>query len=300
MKKRILFTSVVAIGGAAFAYKKLSDSVKNEPEELKRTKRTYEYGNDYETITISDDVADIFVKPSKEDKVKVVCYENYEYFYDISDTTHLTIVPNTELTNLEKVKNFMRTEKHYIEVMIPEELNPNVIIKNKAGNVVVSNLELNNLYVSTKSGVVIVSKVKAENTCAINNENGVVNAENIIGEVVTIQNRNGATVVYSVDGEKKITVSATNGEISGYGLKSKGDLEIENRNGVIEVQSLDFEGVTNITNRNGKIDVTFEEAEANYKVTVSTADNTTLPENETGKEVNLVTRYGKVDYAFES
>ncbi len=299
MKKRILFTSVIAIGGAAFAYKKLHDSVNNVPQELKRNKRTYEYSKDYEAITISDDVADIFVKKAKDDKIKVVCFENFEYFYDISDTTHLTIVPNKELTHLEKVKNFMRTEKHYIEVYVPEDLNPNIIIKNRLGNIVVNDIELNNLFVTTKNGVVIATNLEVENTCAINNSNGVINAENITGESVTIQNGNGATVVYNVTGNKKVTVGATNGEVSGYGIKSNGDLEIENRNGVIEVQSLDFEGVANITNRNGKIDVTFEGDEESYKITTSTVDDTILPENETGKEVNLITRHGKIDYAFE-
>ncbi len=299
MKKRILFTSVVAIGSAAFAYKKLNDSVNNVPEEMKRTKRTYEYGKDFEAITISDDVADIFVKKSKDDKIKVVCFENYEYFYDISESTHLTIVPNTELTKLEKVKNFMRHEKHYIEVYIPEDVNPNLIVKNRLGNIVVNGLELNNLFATTKNGVAIITNIDVENICAINNTNGVINAENITAEAVTVVNGNGSTVVYSITGEKKITVSSSNGEISGYGIKSNGDLEIENRNGIVEVQALEFEGIANITNRNGKIDVTFEGDEVDFSITVSSNDDVVLPENVGGKEVNLTTRHGKVDYAFE-
>ncbi len=299
MKKRVLFTGVVAVGGAALAYKKLNDSVNNVPEELKRSKRVYEYGKEYEAITISDDVADIFVKTSTDDKVKIVCFENYEYYYDISDTTHLTIVPNPELTKIQKVKNLMRNERHYIEVYIPEDANPNLIIKNRLGNIVVNKLELNNLFITTKNGVIIATRLVVDNVCAINNTNGVINADNISAEAVTIKNGNGATVVYSITGEKKITVSATNGEISGYGLKSNGDLEIENRNGIVEVQALEFEGVANIENRNGKIDVTFDGAEEDYSITVSTANDIKLAENEKGKEVNLTTRYGKVDYAFE-
>ncbi len=299
MKKRVLLTGVVAVGGAALAYKKLNDSVNNVPEELKRTKRTYEFKKDFETITISDDVADIFIKKTNEEKIKVVCFENFDYYYDISETTHLTIVPNTDLNQLEKVKNLMRTDKHYIEVYIPEGVSPNLIVKNKNGNIVINGLKLNNLFVTTKNSVVITSNIEVENACAINNGNGVINAENISGEVVTIQNGNGSTVVYSINANKKITVSATNGAISGYGLKTKGDLEVESRNGVIEVQGLEFEGVANLTNRNGKIDVTFEGAEEEYKITVSTVNDIELPENETGKEVNFTTRHGAVNYAFE-
>ncbi len=299
MKKRVLFTSVVAIGGAAFAYKKLNDSVNNVPDELKRTKKTYEFGKDFEAITISDDAADIYVKKTNEDKIKVVCFENFEYFYDISESSHLTIVPNTDSTHLEKLKNLMRTDKHYIEVYVPEDVNPNLIVKNKNGNIVVNGLELNNLFVTTRNGVVIVSNINVESVCSINNSNGVINVENINGEAVTVKNGNGATVVYSVNGKEKVTVSATNGAISGYGLKTEGDLEIENRNGVIEVQGLDFEGEANISNRNGKIDVTFEGSETDYKINIETANDTILPENEGSKEVNFTTRYGKVDYAFE-
>ncbi len=299
MKKRILFTSVVAIGGAALAYKKLHDSVNNGPEEEKRIKRTYEYGNDYETITISDDVADIFVKKSKEDKLKVVCFENFEYFYDITNTTNFAIVPNAELTQLEKVKNFMRTEKHYIEVYVPENLKPNIIIKSKNGNVVVNDFEANSLFVTTKGGVVLVTNVEVKGTCAITNANGVINAENITGEAITIKNGNGATVVYNVVGNEKVNVDSNNGEISGYGIKSNGNLEIENKNGAIEVQGVEFTGVADIINKNGKIDVTFEGAESDYMITVSTATDTVLPENENGKEVNLTTKNGKVNYAFE-
>lgn len=300
MKKRVVFTTAALAGGAVYAYKKIDDSVNNIPKELKRTRKVYEFAGDYTAVTVSERVEDIIVKQSDDDILRVVCYENGEYYYDIIETDQLIVTPRINADYFGKFKDLIRDDRHFIEVHIPKRLNANLIAKNKTGKVSVKNLKLKNLFAMSTNGAVVVSDVDVENACAINNSNGVINAENILATTVNIKNTNGKTIVYNVVGSENVCIESKNGSILGIGAESKGALAIENRNGNIDLTEIEFNEIANILNKNGKINISLAGSEEDYCITTtSTFDVNTPTGVDTGKPLNVTTRYGSVNIDFE-
>lgn len=300
MKKRVLFTTVALAGGAVYAYKKIDDSVNNIPAELKRTRKVYEFDGEYTSVSVMERVEDIIIKLSEDDLIRVVCYENSEYYYDIIKTDQLIITPRINADYFGKLKDFIRDDRHFIEVHIPKNLNCNLIAKNKSGKVIIKDMELKNLFAMSTNGAVIVTDVNVENACAINNSNGVINAENILATTVNIKNTNGKIIVYNVVGNENVSIESRNGVISGICVESKGDLTLENRNGCIDLTEVEFNEIADVINRNGKINVTFAGSEEDYCITTTSTLEVYTPDGvDTGKPLNVITRYGTVNIDFE-
>lgn len=300
MKKRMIFATVALAGGAVYAYKKLDDNVNNIPSELKRTRKEYEFNGEYTAITVSERAEDIIIKPSSDDVLRVVCYENGEYYYDITETDQIIITPRVNADYLGKFKDLIRDDKHFIEVHIPKKLNVNLIAKNKHDKISIEDVEVKNLFAMSTNGPVVVTDVKVENACAINNTNGVINAENISATTVNIKNTNGNIIVYNVVGSENVNVENRNGVISGIAVESKGALTLENRNGSIDLTEVEFNEIADIYNRNGKINVSLQGSEEDYCITTASLCEVDTPEGvDTGKPLNVSTKYGLMFIDFE-
>ncbi len=303
MKKRTILAGALLVGGTAYAYKKLDDSVNNIPDELKRKKKDYDFTGDYKVITILETLESIVVTPSSDDKVHVGCYENQEYFYEFLDNgENLSIMTRTTTDYLEKLKDLIRRDKHHLEVKIPKDFKGSLVVRSKNGNVNVENLELLDLHTEVENGSLVVKELNVQNNCAINNKNGTINAENISANCVNCVNINGRTIVFNLTSKGNLTVDSRNGIITGLGIVAGERLSISNRNGKIDLEFLEFGTEGSVVNRNGKIDVSLSGEESDYKFTVNTNGETSVkvPEgSEDGKPLYLENRNGSISATVE-
>ncbi len=264
MKKRTLFFGALLAGGTAFAYKKLDDSVNNIPEELKRKKSTYEFTEYFNTITISEALDSIIIKPSKDNKVHVTCYENSQYYYDILISDKLVISSRTAVDFLEKAKDLVRKDKHILIVEIPVSLKPTLVVKSRGGDLKIDSLDFIDLVAEAEHGSLVIKEVKVENVCVINNEKGTINAENIVAQCFNCVNEKGMTILYNIDVKGNVTIDNHNGGTSGYGVSTGETLNISNKNGNIELKSLEIGTEAYIYNGNGNAEISFSGEEYDY------------------------------------
>ncbi len=303
MKKRTILAGALLVGGTAYAYKKLDDSVNNIPEELKRKRKDYEFSGDYRVISITETLESIIVTPSSDDKIHVSCFENAEYYYEFVDNgENLSVMTRATEDYLEKIKDLIRRDKHSLEVKIPKTFKGSLVVRSKNGNINVENLELLDLHTEVENGSLVVKELKIENNCGINNKNGTINAENINAGCVNCVNINGRTIVFNLASKGNLTVDSRNGVISGLGIIAGERLSISNRNGKIDLEFLEFGTEGSIVNRNGKIDVSFSGDENDYNFTVNTNGETAVnvPDgSEEGKPLYLENRNGSINASVE-
>ncbi len=303
MKKRTLLAGALLVGGTAYAYKKLDDSVNNIPDELKRKKKEYEFTGDYKTITVMETLESIIITPSKDDKVYVTCYENQEYYYEFLDNeTDLSVTTRTTEGYLEKIKDLIRRDKHHLEVKIPSTFKGSLVVKSKNGNVNVENLELLDLHTDVSNGCLVVKEIKVEKNCAINNKNGTINADNITAGCVNCENRNGRTIVFNITSKGNLTLDSHNGEISGLGIVAGERLSIANHNGKIDLEFLEFGTEGSVVNHNGKIEVSLSGDESDYNFTVNSTGEISVNVpvgSEDGKPLYLENKNGSIKATVE-
>ncbi len=303
MKKRTLLAGALIIGGTAYAYKKLDDSVNNIPDELKRKKKEYEFTGDYKTVTVTESLESIFISPSNDDKIHVKCYENEQYYYEFLDNGEdLSIMSRATDDYLEKVKDLIRRDKHHLEVKIPKTFKGSLVVKSKNGNVNVEKLEVLDFLTEVSNGSLVVKELKVENNCAINNKNGTINADNITASCINCENRNGRTIVFNLNSTGNLTLDSRNGEISGLGITAGERLSIANRNGKIDLEFLEFGTEGSVVNRNGKIDVSLAGDESDYNFTVNPCNeiSVNVPEgSEEGKPLYLENKNGSITATVE-
>ncbi len=303
MRKRTLLAGALLVGGTAYAYKKLDDSVNNIPDELKRKKKDYEFTGDFKTVTVTESLESIFISPSNDDKIHVTCYENKEYYYEFLDNgDNLSVMTRTTEDYLEKIKDLIRRDKHHLEVKVPKTFKGSLVVKSKNGNVNVENLELLDLHTEVENGSLIVKEIAVENNCAINNKNGTINANNLTASCINCENRNGRTIVFNLTAKGNLTLDSRNGEISGLGIVAGERLSISNRNGKIDLEFLEFGTEGSVVNRNGKIAVSLggDESDYNFSVNQTSEAAVNVPKgSEGGKPLYLENKNGSITATVE-
>ncbi len=301
MRKRTLFTTIGLLAGTAFAYKKLDEKVNDIPEELKRKEVIYEFEGDFGTITITEEFESLIIRPSTDDKVRLTCYENDEYYYNILEGEDLVINSRPTESNLKKVEDIIRRDKHLVILEIPKRLKCNLVARAK-NSINVEHLSFANLNVVGKNGNIIVRELNIENNCSIENKNGTVNVEKIETTYFNCKNANSNIIVYDVIASGNIILESKNANITGVYVSTKEVLSVENKNGNIKLNSLELGTESFIENKNGniKIVVNGEEKDYNICTMANLQCSVNVPKgNKEGRPIYLENKNGNIELSFE-
>ncbi|MBR2989031.1 MAG: DUF4097 family beta strand repeat protein [Clostridia bacterium] len=180
-------SSLVVIGlGAFVVVMSMNDWDFTKISTVKFETNTYEVGEEFSSISINTDTANIEFAPSTDEKCKVVCYEKEKIEHNASVTDGILKIGVTDNRQwYEHIEITFQTQK--VTVYLPKSEYSSLTIKEHTGNVnIPSDFKFENIDVSTSTGSVkcfasATEKVKITTTTgAVKVSNATVNALDIL------------------------------------------------------------------------------------------------------------------------
>jgi len=257
----ILFAGVMTV--LKWDFKKLSTN--------KYETNTYEIKEDFKSISIDTDTADIAFVPSKDPKCSVVCYEeeNANHSVSVKDGA-LTVKRENNKKWYEYIGiNF---ESPKITVYIPEGEYGELKIRSSTGKLEIpNNFSFESIDVTATTGDVKLLS-SAKNAIKIKVTTGKITVENVTAKSLILSASTGDITVSNVKCEGNITVNVSTGKtyltnISCDSVRSEGDT------GDITLKNVIASGKFSIERDTG--DVKFEKCDAaSISVETDTGDVT--------------------------
>lgn len=280
--------SLVLIGGLIFVVS--MTTLKWDFSALSTQKyqtNTYEITEDFTSITIDTNTADIVFKPSTDSKSTVVCYEQENMLHSVSAKSgNLTIGVLDTREWYEHISLGFNSPK--ITITIPQGAYDNLIIDNNTGDVCVpKEFTFNSVDIKGDTGDVRISS-SVSNDVKVELSTGDIRIDNISAKTVDLETSTGDITVekltcdslfVTVSTGKSLLKEVRCDELTSTG--STGDIKLTD---VIATNTLDIERSTG--------DVIFDESDAG-KITVVTDTGDVTGTLLTGKIFVVDTDTGK-------
>ncbi|MFV0520578.1 MAG: DUF4097 family beta strand repeat-containing protein [Lachnospirales bacterium] len=276
-------------------------------QKKEKTLKEYTFDETFENILLNDINSHIIVKPSTDDKIHLKVYENKNKFYEVTTNSSLEIIciekPEFFFKNI--TFNF-KNDYDLTELYIPmNSSNTNLKVKNKNGDIKLSDLVLKNLESNLKNGNLHTSTLKLKSAnLDLMNGNIVINnfyskktnIKNMNGKIEICENTSGDFSVSNINGSiilncstsENLSIKNINGTINLDDVLSKSFIHLENVNGKITFNDIRYITYMDIkcTHGNVKGNLPFKEDEISFDL-VSTFGNIKLNDSKTG---NLKTK----------
>ena len=169
---------------------------------------TYTVNNEFGSISVNTNTADILFVLSQNNECKVVCYEekNMKHSVDVRDNTLVVKVLNTKKWYEHIGINF-GTPK--VTVYLPNDKYENLNIKGNTGRILIpKDFNFKNIDVSVSTGAV-KNYANALKNIKIKASTGSVTAKNITADTLDISTSTGEIIAESIrcEGEAKFSIS---------------------------------------------------------------------------------------------
>lgn len=230
------------------------------------------YENNFDQIKINTDAADVYVKESNDNNVKVLVYGE-------KDKSKIDINGNSLNIFAKEKKCFgfcFNVTKSKVEVYLPKDYKNNIVINNKYGDVDVGSFLEAKVNVTANCGDVLI---KGALTAKVDNDYGDIKINNAkdldvnasagdieIGKVnnITVKNSYGDIEIFSVLNYMNIEANCGDIEIKNVSINKNsyikddfGDIEIGNTNNIYIDAKTDL-GEVDVKHNNRMSDVTLK------------------------------------------
>ena len=232
----LILGTILIICGAfifGFAMGEADWNIKNLST-VKYETNTYEINDDFTSLRINGNTADIHLLPAKDGKCNVVVHEEENNKHNVSVKAGVLCV---EPTSKDTIRLGINLDFPKITVYLPEDSYGNLEIKNTTGNVLVdSGLKFDNVNISLSTGDINVANI----TCTSLSSKGTTGDTNISNVIVS----------------DKMYIERSTGEISLYGVRCDKGLSVATNTGQITLSDIECGDKISINVNTGNVSVT--------------------------------------------
>ncbi len=234
-------------------------------ENFKYVEKEYQVEENFESIKLDLKASDVVIRPSNDEKCKVVSFENNIYSHSIE-------VINNELVVGCNYKSalFFSYKDTTITIYLPEKAYKTFNLTTTSGDVKVENLNVDDISINVSSGDVEVNNVECNNISTAG-ESGDVELQNLkVGGDVSVVRDSGDVEFSNASCSGRVDVSTDSGDVGVENLVSEG-FKAECDSGAVELESVLVNGDLNVKVESG--DVEFSRIDAlSLDITTTSGD----------------------------
>ncbi len=234
--------------------------------ESQMEQKTYTFEPKFENISLVEENASVIVKPSNDDKIHLVVYENETKTYKISESKNLTI----EFDNLQNyVRNFFTIDLTGVnplqtELYIPVGYECGLFVENISGQTSISDLTLKSVSVNGRNGAINLERIDTIKDFSAITVNGNISLALIKSGVVKVESQNGKIAIDTLDCES-INISSQNGSTKVKDVYSNTFINVDYENGSVDMDNILFEDSLKAYGSNGAFKAVLSGSEADYQ-----------------------------------
>lgn len=260
--------------------------------------KSYSIENTNQNITLRDKDIPVTVKPSDDEKIHFIYYENETNFYDISGTNKVNV---TKKTNFKWYQSIFMIDFQNPEliILIPEGYNGVLDLKSNS-SITVMDIYAKEIILKNNSKIILENLFNTEDIKVNTSDNKIVaNNIKLSGTLECKTNSGGIYLDYIESNNIRATTS--DAVISANDIYAKEDISLQNSSGEIKINNIDSDKNINLKTRDNKIVGTIKGFMNDYSITSKTSDGkNNLPENSSGsdKTLNVKNSSGSINIDF--
>ncbi len=216
---------------------------------------THDIDEEFHSVSIETDTADIHLLPSEDGKCKVVCHQEEKFKYDVAVKDGvLKITAHDDREWYEYIGIYFVSPS--VTVYLPEKEYRDIFAAQSTGDVHAEGIAAESLHLTVTTGDLALTDVSCRNLTA-EASTGDVELKNVIAaEKFIIKTSTGDVELDSCDGGE-ITIKTSTGDVEGSLLTGK-EFIAETSTGDVEVPKNSAGGRCEITTSTGDIEITVE------------------------------------------
>ena len=207
----------------------------NAQKDLKKTDYSISR-NGAEDISIEASDSDVRIIKSKDndqEAIKITCYENESFMYEIGNNDNcLRIYERDTRKWYNRIFN-LNFEENELTVIIPEKDWKDIKVTTSSGDVNVDGLNFDSVIFDTSSGNIKAKNTSASRKLSLTSTSGDVLAENCTAKDVILQSTSGDLSTEKVTAYNKVSLECTSGDIEATELSVGNDLNVKSTSGDI-------------------------------------------------------------------
>ena len=174
--------------------------------------QSYEIREDFHSVSLHTDTADITFSPSEDGKCKVICLEEekIQYLVKVMDDT-LTIKPLDRRNWYDLIEISFASPK--ITVFLPEDAYKSIRVWEETGDILLENITAESLDLSTSTGDITVSDVICKNDARIHVSTGKTDLTDLQCKNLNSEGDTGDITINSVIATEKCSIERDTGDI---------------------------------------------------------------------------------------
>ncbi len=232
---------------------------------------TYEISEDFNSVSINTDTADIVFIASSDEKCKIVCYEEEKAKHSVTVTDGKLSVDMVSTKKWYDHINIGWSGKPMITVYLPKNDNISLLLKNSTGRIELpSDIAFESIDISGSTGDVSC-RSSADGMIKIKRSTGDILLENISA---------GALDLWVSTGDVKVT-----------SVNCAGDVKLRASTGDVKLDGLDCK---NLFSECGTGDITLKSVVASERFDITTDTGTVAFDRSDANEISVKTDTGKV------
>ena len=266
--------SVSAFAKMDYDFKKLDTAAKVTNEVIIEDK--------FNSIDIDDSSSDIKILPAKDNKCRVVFYEDEEERHTAKVENDTLNIESDNSASWFSHFHFFSFQNCFVEVYLPEKEYSDLDIEVSSGNIDISDsFYFKNAYCECSSGDIKVGTITAD-TLTAKCTSGDVEVNGVKADTVETNCTSGDIIGNDINC-KSFSANATSGDIELKNVVSSGDFRAETTSGDIELKSCDGMKVE-LEASSGDIEGSFI-TDKNYNASSSSGDVNTPANDSPNKSV---------------
>lgn len=294
-----------------FDIKKISTQKEDE-------ERTYECTQTITAIQVSDRDTNVIVKRGTGNEIKVICRENKDSKYCISEANGVLIV---EKENVNQWKWFsLEFEEKKLLIEVPETFASDIEVNNNSGSIEASELAASAISLDTSDGKIVLNNVTAQGNIQLCSESGKIQAQHIKCEALQTKTSDGKTILSDINTVGAVMVEDFSAEVEAENIAcdsfttktTDGKITLNNVVALHEINAKDSSGSINVAGLSAGNKISLETSdgavvgsicgdESDYSIDAHTTDSSNNLTDRTGgtKELFARTNSGKILITFE-